>query len=51
VAIRGVDNATFTTYAACTNVGTTVSCTVAISVLVAAPYSLTAGTAGTSVYA
>ncbi len=39
--IRHSDNVTYTTYASCT--GTVVTCTVAITVLKAAPYNLLAG--------
>ena len=46
VAIRHSDNVTYTAYASCT--GTGVTCTIAISILKAAPYNLVAGS---SVYA
>jgi hypothetical protein len=42
VAIKN-SGSTFTSYAACTNVGTAVTCTVANTVLKAAPYSLSNG--------
>jgi hypothetical protein len=43
VAMRQSDGVTFTAYAACTNVGTAVTCTVANTVLKAAPYTLANG--------